>query len=252
VVTPGGQVTFKFRMNNSGDVNATVNSIVISDGFSVVSFSPSTINAGEAVDFTVTATAPNVGPGTTVTPTINFTFSSATPIVGTCGTGSAANVNVGSVLIGNINPIDVSIYAFPSSIFNEGTTFLPGKVNITAKIWRDDPQNYLIGDVVTNISIYYYNTTTKTWRLKLNITDISGTTGTIIQNGRTVKWNNNTGLIVINMNETLSSSSPFNYVPGIYRVNITSYDGPATTGSKIHNKYAYFVIFNLQGCARKV
>ncbi len=251
-VTPGGSVTFRFKLNNSGDMNATVSNVYISNGFIVNSFSPSTINAGQSVDFAVTVTAPNALPGTIVSPTISFDFNSTVPVVGTCGSASVSSVNVGSVLIGDINPISVRIYSSPSGFFNEGTTFIPSKMNVTARIWREDPVNYLISEVKTNISIYYFNTTLKIWRLKFNITDISGSTGSSSENGRNMVWWNNSDGVFINLNETISSSPPFNYVPGVYKVEIRSYDDAATRGSKLQTNSAYFVIFNLPGCARKV
>ncbi|MEM3814590.1 MAG: hypothetical protein QW771_00615 [Candidatus Micrarchaeia archaeon] len=251
-VTPGGTVTFKFKLNNSGDMNATISGVTVSDGFSVDSFSPSTINAGEVVDFTVSATAPILQAGTTVTPTISFDFNSTVPIIGTCGAASVANVNVGNVLIGDINPISVRIYATPSGFFNEGNTFLPSKLNITARIWREDPHNQYLNDIVTNISIYYYNTTLKNWRLKFNVTGISGSTDSPTVNERNIAWWSNSDGIFINLNETISSSSPFSYVPGVYKVEIRSYDDAATRGSKIQTDSRYFVIFTLPGCARKV
>ncbi|MEM3369871.1 MAG: hypothetical protein QXE90_03425 [Candidatus Micrarchaeia archaeon] len=251
-VTPGGTVTFRFKLNNSGDMNATISNLSISNGFTVNSFSPSTINAGQIIDFIVTATAPNALPGTIVSPTISFDFNSTIPVVGTCGSSSISSFNVGSVLIGDINPIDVRVYITPSGFFNEGSTFIPSKMNVTARIWREDPLNYLISEVKTNISIYYFNTTLRSWRLKLNIADISGSSGSYSINERNVRWWNNSDGIFINLNETISSSSPFSYVPGVYKVEIRSYDDAATRGSKIQTDSRYFVIFNLPGCARKV
>lgn len=251
-VTPGGSVTFSFKLNNTGDMNATISNVSISNGFTVTSFSPSTINAGQAVDFTVTATAPMTQPGTTVSPTISFDFNSTVPVVGTCGSASVASVNVGNVLIGDINPISVRVYTAPSGFFNEGTTFIPSKMNVTARIWREDPYNRYLENVESNISIYYYNTTIKSWKLKFNITSISGSSYSDTVNERKFAlWSNSDG-IFINLNETISSTSPFSYVPGVYRVEIRSYDDAATKGSKLQTNSAYFVIFNLPGCARKV
>ncbi|MCS7109802.1 MAG: hypothetical protein NZ903_03330, partial [Candidatus Micrarchaeota archaeon] len=104
----------------------------------------------------------------------------------------------------------------------------------------------------SNLTIYYYNTTTKSWRAKLNITSISGLRGTGIESGRSYGWYNTSEGVIINLNETISSSAPFLYVPGVYKVVINSYDPAATTGSKMHSAWKYFVIYTVPGCPGKV
>ena len=246
-VTPGGTIAFTFTLNNTGDMDASITGVTLTGGFAVTSFSPSTILAGQSVSFSVVATAPAVAPGTIVSPTATISFSSVSPVIGSCGTGSQSGIAIGSVVVGEVDPIDVGIEVTPSGVFVDGNEYSSDEVSIEATVEREDPPGYLISEVESNITISIYNSSTDDWTTVIEFDNIGGTTGTMVNNGTTVEWSTIGGELVIELDYSVTALDP-----GVYRVDIDSYDPNGPASDREDSASAYFVIFTAEGCVDRV
>ena len=245
-VTPNGTVTFTFTLNNAGDMDASITGVALTGGFSVSSYSPSTVLAGQSVSFSIVATAPDVTPGTIVSPIATVSYSSTSAVVGACGTGSAGGIAIGTVLIGEVDPIDVGIEVTPSGVFVDGNDYSSDEVSIEASIDRENPDDYGLDDIETNITISIYNSTADDWNEILEFTGITGLTGTQVVNGTTAEWSFTGGELVIEVDYSVLGLDP-----GVYRADIDSYD-PFPQDDNYESDSAYFVIFTAQSCVERV
>ncbi len=246
-VVPGGSITFTFTLNNTGDMDASITGVTLTEGFAVTSYSPSTVLAGQSVAFSVVATAPAVAPGTVVSPTATISYSSVSPVIGSCGTGSQSGIAIGTVVVGEVDPINVGIKATPSGIFVEGNDYSSNEVSIEATVDRSDPPGYLLDEVESNLTISVYNSSIDDWSSIIEFEGIGGSTGTMINNGNTVEWEIIGEELVITLNYPVIALDP-----GVYRVDIDSYDPNGPASDREDSASAYFVIFTAEGCVNKV
>lgn len=164
------QFTITATVNNTGPMNATITGITLSDGFGVISYNPNTINAGQTVNLAISAKAPDDEGTYDVTMTIGYT--SDTPVIGTCGSGTITGLVVANITVlppGPVPPIDIVLTAQPSLVLRKDDHFYWGAeeildVNITGIVTRDWPEgDDEVGSVAGNVTIKKFNPASGQW-----------------------------------------------------------------------------------------
>jgi len=258
---PGQFYTMVVNVTNNGDLNATINQISAtytsstgqSGALSVNNFSPSSVLVGQTVQLRINVTIPDVSHGTTIYPNITIIYNSSTPVVGDCGGSNSATgeVSTSGIVVGNIELITLTAKSSPSSILKEGSYYSSNKVITNITITRDTPPNYKLDDVETNITLYYYNTTTQSFKLNASYTGISGSSGSSSSGDGNIRWSTDSDGLRIQYNQTIS-----NYLPGVYKINIISYDPSPTENGQPKpvtlTRQFYFVIFNASSCVKRI
>ena len=255
---PGQPTTFRVNITNQGDLNATITQVNVtySGGqIQVNGFSPSSVAAGETIQLSINVTIPSsITPGTVIYPNITVYYNSSTPVVGDCGgtTSATGQISTQGIIVGNIKPIRLSVRSSPSSIFKEGTYLSSNKIVTNITIRRDEPIGYGLDEIETNITLSYYNYTTQSFKVNTSYTGIIGSNGLIQSNGGSISWKIEDNHLRIQYNQSI-----LNYQPGVYRINVTSYD-PFPTDENgqpkpiTRTRIFYFVIFDAAGCINKV
>ncbi|VVB73348.1 Uncharacterised protein [uncultured archaeon] len=248
LAAPGSPVSISLPIQNTGEMNATITSIAIDSGFTVTSFSPSDINAGQATTLTILATAP-AGLGT-YTPTITLTYVSNTTALGTCGNGTQALGVLGNVTNGTIiiivtptTPISPSVFVSPSGVLSDGGQWYPStQVVITANITRPGSAGLFV-TTSSNITVYEIDPVTEQ--------DKAPAVANFIESQGTLS---STSVFKGGILESQGIFLPFDVQllrPAVYHVLLSTYD-PAKAGTDQQTKTdsAYFTVYTLT-CAEK-
>ena len=255
---PGQSYTMVVNVTNNGDLNATINQVNISYSggqIPVNDFSPSSVLAGQTVQLRINVTIPSsITPGTVIYPNVSISYNSSTPVVGECGGSRSVTVSISTngIVVGNVKPITLTARSSPSSILKEGSYYSSNKIITNITIRRDEPPNFRLDYVETNITLYYYNTTTQSFKLNASYTGISGSSGSYSSGDGNIRWSTDSDGLRIQYNQTIS-----NYLPGVYKINISSYDPSPTDDNGQPNpvtrtRQFYFVIFNASSCVKRI
>jgi hypothetical protein len=255
---PGQSYTMVVNVTNNGDLNATINQVNVSYSggqIPVNDFSPSSVLVGQTVQLRINVTIPSsITPGTVIYPNVSIIYNSSTPVVGDCGGSRSVtgSISTNGIVVGNVKPITLTARSSPSSILKEGSYYSSNKIITNITIRRDEPPNFRLDYVETNITLYYYNTTTQSFKLNASYTGISGSSGSYSSGDGNIRWSTDSDGLRIQYNQTIS-----NYLPGVYKINISSYDPSPTDDNGQPNpvtrtRQFYFVIFNASSCVKRI
>jgi hypothetical protein len=246
------------NVTNNGDLNATINQVNVSYSggqIPVNDFSPSSVLAGQTVQLRINVIIPfSITPGTVIHPNVSISYNSSTPVFGDCGGSRSVtgSISTNGIIVGNVKPITLTARSSPSSILKEGNYYSSNKIITNITIRRDEPPNFRLDYVETNITLYYYNTTTQSFKLNASYTGISGSSGSSSSGDGSIRWSTDSDGLKIQYNQTIS-----NYLPGVYKINISSYDPSPTDDNGQPNpvtrtRQFYFVIFNASSCVKRI
>jgi len=264
IAAPGASVNISLPVKNVGEMNGTITNVTMDSGFTVTAFSPSQIDAGQSTTLLITVTVPGLG---TYNPTVTLTYTSNTPVIGTCGNGTQNLSALGNVtgppiiiIVTPTTPISPAVFATPSGILRDSGQWYPSKeVVISANITRPGSIGLLMS-TTSNITVFKIDPVTEEDAAPAVARfctspggDSSCTLFSAIPHYVSGTLDYQSIFLPFDVTAAVSGGNPsyFPLAPAVYRVELSVYDpAKAGTDQAMKKASAYFVIYTLT-CAEK-